>query len=706
MMSYRHRIKLLAFIILFLGSLELSSQVNDYRRANPLRENNPTFFKSDEARRIGDQLLLYQRNTGGWPKNVNMIRQLNDNEKKEVLEQKTRRDDSTIDNNATTMQMAYLGHLYQATKEPRYKKAFLAALEFLLDGQYENGGWPQFWPITVGYQKHITYNDDAMVNILNLFKSIENAEKPYDGDLVSKSMRKRLAESFDRAISCILRSQIQVKGELTVWCQQHNRETLEPTYARAYELPSFCSQESASLVRLLMTIPKPNEHVKKAIHAAMKWFDTYKLTGLRYERTGWGTPDRITRLVEDTDGEPLWARFYDLECCEPYVCDRDGIPRRYLEQIGSERRHGYGWYGTRPAELYPLYEAWADKYDKRNKVSISLQTKGANETGLIELYRKPAIAYNDIDAIVNPGESIQKAIELAPLYGDEPYVILLRKGEYNQKIIIDRPNIVLVGEERDSTIIYLAECGDYKPVPEYHGKPAPRGVISLTEEANDCVLAGFTVYNNYGTTVERTTAHQFAVFGRATRTIVVNCNIQADGNDALALWAKGGDGMYYHADLNLHCPGVDFLCPRGWCYATRCNFYGDGRAMIWHDGRGDKSKKLVITDSYFDAKSPTVLGRYHHDSQFYLSNCRMAANVLDQNISYAYTDKVLDPCPWGFRVYYYGCSREGGHGGWLKNNLNEAENAPEFHGLTATWTFGGRWNPEKRLRELWSVIAY
>ena len=70
----------------------------------------------------------------------------------------------------------------------------------------------------------------------------------------------------------------------------------------------------------------------------------------------------------------------------------------------------------------------------------------------------------------------------------------------------------------------------------------------------------------------------------------------------------------------LRCPGVDFLCPRGWCYATRCRFEGDGHAILWHDGRGDKQKKLVITNSSFDALRPTPLGRYHHDSQFYLLN--------------------------------------------------------------------------------------
>ena len=273
-------------------------------------------------------------------------------------------------------------------------------------------------------------------------------------------------------------------------------------------------------------------------------------------------------------------------------------------------------------------------------------------------------------------------------------------------MIIDRPNIVLVGENRDSTVLVLAETAKTRKITEYHGKPVGNGVIVLQEGADDCVISGMTVYNNYGTTIENTTTHQMAIYGRGTRTIVINCNVWADGNDALSLWAPESGGMYYHADLYLRCPGVDFLCPRGWCYATRCRFYGDSRAMIWHDGRGDKSKKLVITNSTFDAKSPTALGRYHHDSQFFLINCALSENVLNENIGYAYSDKVLDPCPWGQRTYYYNCTREGGHSGWLDNNLDKAEGAPAFYGITAKWTFGGKWDAEKRIRDLWDVLAY
>ena len=675
------------------------------------------FYKTEEARRIGDQVLLYQRVTGGWPKNINMSRPLTDEERVQVLRDKERRDDSTTDNGATNMQMLYLAKLYQATQVERYKEGVLKAVEYLLSGQYENGGWPQFWPEMHGYQMHITYNDDAMVNTMNLLRAVAQQKDPYQG-LADEALRQRCMKAFDKGVECILKTQMHNKeGRLTVWCQQHYRDNYEPAPARAYELPSYCSMESASITKLLMSLPNPDERVKQAVHAAMAWFDKYKLTGLRIQRTGpWASMDGDTKLVEDADAEPIWGRYYDLKYCEPYVCDRDGLPRRRLEDIGHERRNGYAWFGSRPAELYPTYDKWADRYDPQHKVTVSLKTKGANENGLIDMFRQPQKDLNDFDAVVKAGERIQDAIEKAPLKPVRPFKIFIRKGLYQQKVIIDRPNIVLVGEDRDSTCIVLAETEDTRIVKEYHGQPVHHGVVVLQEGADDCVISGLTIYNNYGTVVEPgNTKHQMAVYGRGTRTIVINSNIWADGNDALSLWAREG-GMYYHADLYLRCPGVDFLCPRGWCYATRCRLYGDGRALIWHDGRNNADQKLVITNSQFDAKRPTPLGRYHHDSQFYIVNCKLSENILDQNIEHAYKGrtaeemakegKKLDPCPWGQRTYYYGNRREGGHSGWLKDNLKTAPGSPEFHMITALWTFDGKWDPEQYIRELWNVLAY
>ena len=65
------------------------------------RMEQDSFFLTDEARRIAENVLAFQRCTGGWPKNIDMARRMNDKELAKVIKDKSRRDDSTIDNNAT-----------------------------------------------------------------------------------------------------------------------------------------------------------------------------------------------------------------------------------------------------------------------------------------------------------------------------------------------------------------------------------------------------------------------------------------------------------------------------------------------------------------------------------------------------------------------------------------------------------------------------
>ncbi len=691
-------------LALAAGSLLAAADLTAQPRSKGLREKSKDFFRTEEAAIIGDQVLAYQRCTGGWPKNIDMARRHTQKELAAVRSAKSRRDDSTIDNDATTMQMTYLARLYAATGEERWRDGFRAGVDYLLSGQYDNGGWPQFWPEMRGYQVNITFNDDAIVNTLELFREIIDGVEPYGGDLVDSGMRERLRKSFDKGIECILATQIRVKGKPTVWCQQNDPVSLAPASARAYELPSFCSAESAAIVQLLMELPDPDAKVKEAVHGAMRWFDRYKLTGLRVERSV--SPDgvRDTRLVEDASAEPIWARFYDLELNEPYVCDRDGIMRRRLEQIGRERRNGYSWYNSRPAKLYPLYEEWATKYDKRHKVKISLETPGANENGTVDMFRRPVHDKADFDVVVKPGQSIQAAVDKAPAQSAGPFKILVLKGEYHEILNIDKPDIVLVGEDRASTVITYSEA-DLAP-----GEKEPHTIVNISEAASDCVISGFTLRNCFDATPDETmqphwVKHRFTVKGAATRTIIINSTIESNGNDALSLWARGG-GMYYHADLTVNCPGVDFVCPRGWCYATRCRFYGGGRAMIWHDGRGDREQKFVIRDSDFDASVPTLLGRYHHDHQIFIVNSVMSRNILNHDIHYAYSDKVLDPCELGQRVYYYRDIREGGQSGWMDDNLRKAEHPEDSFAMTASWTFDGKWDPEQRLRDLWKILAY
>ena len=350
-----------------LLALSILSTLAVARTRNATMSHSNAFVSADSAeiaenRQQGDMLLLYQRNTGGWPKNIDMEKPLDDDEREQVLADKTKEDDSTIDNNATTWQMQLLAKVYQKTGDQRYKDGFNRGLNFLLEGQYPSGGWPQVWPKGKGYQKSITYNDDAMVNVLVLLRGVSMSIGLFGGDLVDDEMRSRCDSAYQKGIECVLETQIIVNGKPTIWSQQYDNETLLPTFARSYELPAFCPRESARIVQVLMEMNNPDDRVKAAVHGAVEWMESHKIEGYRYIKAS-KDRTRHAELVPDPEAEPIWARYYDLQTEKPFVCDRDGIPHANLEDIGQERRDGYLWYDMRPKRLLKQYNNWKAKYE-------------------------------------------------------------------------------------------------------------------------------------------------------------------------------------------------------------------------------------------------------------------------------------------------------------------------------------------------------
>ena len=132
------------------------------------------WFASAEATSIAENVVLYQRNIGGWPKNIQMHIPLSAIEKEELLDIKSSKKNVTTDNGATYQEMLFLSKIYAHFPDERFKNAFLLGLDYILEAQYENGGWPQFYPLKKGYYTHITFNDDSMVNILNVLKEIKD----------------------------------------------------------------------------------------------------------------------------------------------------------------------------------------------------------------------------------------------------------------------------------------------------------------------------------------------------------------------------------------------------------------------------------------------------------------------------------------------------------------------------------------------------
>lgn len=365
--------KYIVIIGFLLGMLPLHAQQKTYKEKQNYKNwvklapaFDDAFFLTDEAVRIGDNVLLYQFNTGGWPKNIFMPAELSDQEVAKVKAQKTDLENSTFDNGATTTEIEYLSRLFLATGIDKYKEAAEKGIRFILNAQYENGGWPQFWPKAKGYYTHITYNDNAMVNLMELLREVYEKKAPYSH--VSDRLCVEARKAFDKGIECILNTQVRKDGQLTVWCAQHDENTLLPAKARAYELPSLSGAESYGIVKLLMSLPHPTQRVIDAIEGAMAWFEASKIEGIGYQFFTNEDGQKDYRMVPCPEGEecpPLWARFYTLEDNRPFFCGRDGVMKFDVSEIEHERRTGYSWYNANGRKLQRDYQKWKKKMDMK-----------------------------------------------------------------------------------------------------------------------------------------------------------------------------------------------------------------------------------------------------------------------------------------------------------------------------------------------------
>ncbi len=187
------------------------------------------WLAGDTARGIAENLLLYQYPSGGWPKNIDMAASLTPAQRAELEERA--HDDATIDNGATTTQIRFLAHIGSVTGEARYRTAAERGLDYLLAAQYPNGGWPQYFPLRKGYYTHITFNDDAMVEVLEVLRDAETGKAPFAW--LDEARRAKARAAVDRGIACILRCQVVQDGKLTAWAAQHDEVTLAPAWARS-----------------------------------------------------------------------------------------------------------------------------------------------------------------------------------------------------------------------------------------------------------------------------------------------------------------------------------------------------------------------------------------------------------------------------------------------------------------------------------------
>jgi len=616
--------KSIIILILLIFCSNIQAQ-KEQKWASIIEDKESSWFATAEAKEVAENVLLYQRNIGGWPKNIQMQKPLKPAEKQNLIAQKSDTQEVTTDNGATCQEMLFLSKMYAQVPDERYKNAFLSGLDYLLKAQYENGGWPQFYPLKNGYYSHITYNDDSMVHILNVLKAIAD-KTDYYSIKPSEIIVEKSKIAFNKGIDCILKTQYKQNGVLTAWCAQHDEITLLPAKARTYELPSLSGKESAKIVLLLMSIKNPSPEIVTAVNSAVAWFEKTKITNLREERVP--VPNSKIKekvMVKDPNAEPLWARFMELSDNTPFFCDRDGIKKANLAEIGQERRTGYAWYTNEPKEVLKKYPNW-----KKNLESETI----------IPLKKSEVTLKDEFNIVVDQkghGDftTIQEAVNAAKSYPSQRITIVIKNGTYYEKVKVHAWNtsISFIGESREKTIItyddYFNKIG--------LGRNSTFYTYTVLVEGNDFFAKNLTIQNSSGEV-----GQAVALNVNANRVTFSNCTFLGNQD---TLYTSGEGTKNYFKDCYIEGT-TDFI-------------FGDATALFENCTIHSKS------DSYITAASTpkdTAFG-------YVFKNCKLTA---DESVTKVYLGRPWRPFA---KTVYINCEM-GKHilpEGWHNWSKPEAE---------------------------------
>ncbi|CAA9200964.1 hypothetical protein FLA105534_03339 [Flavobacterium bizetiae] len=551
-------IQLKKYIVLVLFSICFAVNAQNTYKNWPdiIRKNDASWFGTDEAKKIAENVLLYQRDIGGWPKNIQMQEELTPQQKKDLLTLKKSTKEITTDNSATCQEMLFMSKMYAQVKDERYKESFLKGLNYLFDAQYSNGGWPQFYPLKKGYYTHITYNDDSMVNILTIMKHVSD-ESDFYSIKPSKEIVEKAKKSFDKGINCILKTQYKQNGVLTAWCAQHDEVTFAPANARAFELASLSGYESAKIVLLLMSVEKPSPEIITAIKSAQTWFEKTKITNLEEQRITNDAGKIIDKkMIVTPNAAPIWARFMELDNNEPFFCDRDGIKRKSLDEIGAERRNGYSWYTDAPKEVLKKFPVWAGKN------GVKLTSAETSDKKKDNYYTVALDGSGDFT-------KIQDAINACPSFPYEKVTVFVKNGIYNEKVRIPEWNthIALVGESKENTIISFDD--NFSKINT--GRNSTFFTYTVLVEGDDFSASNITFKNASGDN-----GQAIALSVVANRAKVVNCNILGNQD---TLYLSGKNAKQYFKDCYIEGT-TDFIFGSATALFENCEIHSIKNSYI------------------------------------------------------------------------------------------------------------------------------
>ena len=263
-------------------------------------------FYFDAMRDVARALAWGQRRIGGWDHRVDVSHLRADSKMP-----KRNSGRCTFDDKITQGALEFLIDADSAIDEAWLDESIKLALAFMLESQFDNGAWPQWYPLRGGYHDCYTFNDNSINDCISVMLKAHGA---YGNAEYLKSAK--------RGGDFVIASQLPEPQ--AGWAQQYDRN-MKPVWARSFEPPGVCSLATVRNIRTLIEVYLYTHDDKylKPIGAAIEW------------------------LGDSMLGEHLWARLYEVGTNRPIYGDRmDGNKIHYdYDKVSEKERTSYGWRG-------------------------------------------------------------------------------------------------------------------------------------------------------------------------------------------------------------------------------------------------------------------------------------------------------------------------------------------------------------------------
>ncbi len=277
-------------------------------------------FYLEAAKAAADALVWGQLESGGWDYRIDFSdeggRKWYYYHDKGKVEPGKRRNTSTLDDNNSQSALGLIMAVHKTTGDEKYLSAVEHGLAFMLESQFENGAWPQRYPLaSSGYSQWYTFNDNS---INDCIKVMLDAYHIYSND--------KYLESAELAGDFILASQLPEPQ--AGWAQQYDHD-MKPASARWFEPAGVNGAATPRNIRTLIDLylETGQEEYLKPIPAAIGWLERSRME----------------------DGK--WARFYELDTNRPLYVNMD----REVVYEFVNIRPGYSWMANYASSAIRLY---------------------------------------------------------------------------------------------------------------------------------------------------------------------------------------------------------------------------------------------------------------------------------------------------------------------------------------------------------------